>query len=78
MITAGLLGVATAASATEVRGGQETASIRTAVPAEWHWFNRYQDWTPCVNTGSTGVSQGRWDNYRCKDAGFGVVLYVYY
>jgi hypothetical protein len=68
--------VSTAAAASAGQPSSKSAVI--APPASWHLFGIYTSYSACSNTGSQGITQGRWQNYRCIDGGFVWRLDVYY
>ncbi|MEU8633188.1 hypothetical protein AB0C38_13530 [Amycolatopsis sp. NPDC048633] len=74
-----LLGAASIASAEGFGGDrQQVGLVSESAAASWHFFGFYGNATNCINTGSEGVSQGRWSNYRCIDGAFIWRLDVYY
>jgi ABC-type multidrug transport system permease subunit len=78
LITAGALGVAVPAQAQTSAVAHRAPMAPATAAAAWHFFDIYTDVNTCIRTGSQGVSQHRWLNYRCDDGGFIWVLYVYY
>ncbi|WP_439381508.1 hypothetical protein [Amycolatopsis lexingtonensis] len=79
VVVAALLGSTSMASAASFDvDRQKMQSIPYGATASWHFFGIYSNAATCINTGSEGISQRRWINYRCTDGVLFWRLDVYY